>query len=172
MKPTDLIDRIATEHSLTRSQARRVLIDLVDHHKRLKLTRGLKYRPPVSTTTTDAFTNYRHTPYVSDEIHPYSRSQQFVDSSKDEISSLIPQPIKIKKTYSFLFVELPDGSVLKRCDYVDGLLIEGFTVVEIIEKLLPLCSVNPDETAVEHFRRIRSQVNVRNRIHRRRNTPE
>lgn len=98
----DLIDRIAAHNGVSRASARRILIDLIDHHKRKNLKKhhsGSRahtkhvFKPPISSVTT------KKTPFdlerrVHSDPNPHSRTRI---SDLESVSNVNLSPNEVQR---------------------------------------------------------------------------
>ena len=182
---TDLLTLIQRKHGIDRAAARRVLTDLIDHHKRLSMRRivgpdisnatGMRkvFKAPISTKSTKLYPYRRETTQnVGD--HPYKRTQ---DSDLEAISSKLAtitvehpengHSDEIEKPFRYShfdqpkqrtkFIYIGDSKVLKD-EFVRTCYEHGMTVSEIAHIVSASLPLKLAETKSQRYKRAYQQI--------------
>ncbi len=163
----DLLARIATECSLTRSEARKVLRDLIDYHKRSVVStvggngvRLTRYLPPIDTVSykPQMFNTRKPNPVVS-QLNPHSSSQD-IKQLNNHRPAFSGRRQDISKRKLEPFVILPNGTQVRKTNFIIDLWRKGKTHAEIVTALCKLMEPKPDETPYEFRKRVSKRVGV------------
>ncbi len=166
----DLIARIATECSLTRSEARKVLRDLIDYHKRSAASTGhiklLRFKPPPVNTVITRNNHMLRTfklPPVSDYPNPQSSSEhlfsEFTRSRVFEPSNSGRKQDHSQRQFQPL-LNLPDGTTINKTEFIVAHWHKGRTYMEITVLLCKLMEPKPGESQATFKRRVSKRVST------------